>query len=303
LNRYQHTLRKPFQIEGIGLHTGKTIKMRALPAPANTGIRFLRTDIMPHTIIPARLDFVVDTSLSTVIGINNLRIHTIEHLMAAFSGMNVDNAIVELSGPEAPICDGSSDFFVQSIRETGIKEQNSLRHYIEIIESFSFVHGDKRIEVKPAGGFEVFCEISYNHPLITYQNFNFSLSEGNFFDIYNARTFGFLSDVEKLKAMGLIMGGSLDNAIVLDTEGVINPEGLRHHDEFARHKTLDIVGDMFLLGYPVLGKVSAYKSGHQLHYQFAKALYSNNKLWKLTTMESEYETIRSDFEFPAVSYN
>lgn len=302
MNRYQHTLRKPFQIEGIGLHTGKNVKMRALPAPANTGIRFFRTDVIPHTIIPARLDFVVDTSLSTVIGINNLRIHTIEHLMAAFAGLNIDNAIVELSGPEVPICDGSSDFFVQSIRESGIKQQNSLRHYIEITRDFFFEYGDKKIEVNPAGGFEVFCEISYNHPLINYQNFNFSLSGGNFLEIYNARTFGFLSDVEKLKAMGLIMGGSLDNAVVLDAEGVINPEGLRHQDEFVRHKTLDIVGDMYLLGYPVLGKVRAYKSGHQLHYYFAKELYANNNLWKLTTIQPEYDTIRSDFEFTAVSY-
>jgi len=303
LNTYQHTLRKPFEIEGIGLHTGKNIKMRVLPAPANSGIRFLRTDIMPHTIIPARLDFVIDTSLSTVIGINNLRIHTIEHLMAALAGLNIDNAIVELSGPEVPICDGSADFFVRSINEAGIKQQNAIRHYIEILDSFSFAQSDKKIEVNPSESFEIFCEISYNHPLIKYQNFNFSHSNGNFLDIYNARTFGFLSDVEKLKAMGLILGGSLDNAIVLDSESVINPEGLRHNDEFARHKTLDIIGDIYLLGYPVLGKVNAYKSGHQLHYQFAKELYAKNSFWKLTTIQPDYETIASAFEYQAVSYN
>lgn len=287
MNTYQHTLKRPFHLEGIGLHTGESVRIRVLPAPPNTGIRFFRTDITPHIIIPARLDFVVDTSLSTVIGVNNIKIHTIEHLMAAFYGMNVDNAIVEVTGPEIPICDGSAEYFVRCIKESGIRQQNSPRIYIELLEEFSYFNNDKKIEASPCWDTEINCEISYNHPLISRQNLLFSYFNGDFFRIKDSRTFGFLSDVEKLRQMGLIKGGTLDNAIVLGDNGVINPDGLRYEDEFVRHKTLDIIGDMYLLGYPILAKLNTFKSGHQLHFEFARNLMNNTKIWRLTTLREQ----------------
>lgn len=254
----------------------------------NHGIRFVRTDLADKPSIAAHFNMVVDTSLATVIGYEGFIVSTIEHLMAAFSGMAIDNALIEIDSHEMPIMDGSASAFVDAIASVGIKEQACPRYYFAVTEPITLKEGEKSIAIYPSDSFQVTCSIDYDHPLIQYQSFTTDLGTDNFKkEISAARTFGFLHEYEYLKRYGFAQGGSLDNVVVLDQNGILNPDGLRYPDEFARHKTLDCIGDLFLLGMPILGHVVASRSGHALNNAFLKTMFSHKHSWETRLLQDE----------------
>ena len=279
---FQQTIKEPITIAGIGLHTNERVKIKIRPASSNAGIRFLRTDLDNQHAIPARTDYVVDTRFSTTVGINGSSISTIEHIMAAFSGMGVDNALVEIDGPEVPSLDGSAYPFAVKIRQAGLVVQKEPRRFIEIIEPVSVGTEDKGITISPARHFRVDMSIHFDHPLIQGQQFGGKINSKIFFNkISRARTFGFLKEVEWLQKNGFARGGSLENAVVLGDTALLNKEGLRFPDEFVRHKVLDLIGDLYLLGGHILGEIIAYKSGHEVHHLLSKKLQEQPSSWRL----------------------
>ncbi len=284
-NLLQHTLAKKVNCVGIGLHSGEEVKMSILPAPTNHGIVFVRTDIegIFDPIVKADFRNVCNTNLGTSLtNSDGTIISTVEHLMAAFWGCNIDNAIVEVSGPEIPIMDGSAEPFVFLIECADIKEQNDQRRMIKIIENVEIKEENRYVYIEPAESFSVSLEIDYGENVIAKQNCVFHSSDISFKkDLCRARTFGFEHEVSKLREIGLARGGSLDNAIVIGKEKVLNQEGLRYNDEFVRHKILDCIGDFYLAGYPIQGHLYGYRSGHELNNRLLHKIFSETNSWQM----------------------
>jgi UDP-3-O-[3-hydroxymyristoyl] N-acetylglucosamine deacetylase len=279
----QHTLASEASLSGIGLHTGVTVSIRLLPAPANTGIVFKRTDL-DGFIIEAQSRHVARVSYATSLMKKGVLISTTEHLLSALAGLEIDNAIVEIDNLELPIVDGSALPFVKLIREAGRRPQRARRKYVKILKPLELTEGSKRIAVYPSECFSSSYSILFPHPVIGAQSLDFAPSAGSYEnDIAPARTFGFLAEVEMLLKSGLVKGGSLENVVVLDQEHVMNPEGLRFPDEFCRHKILDLIGDISLFGHPLIGHVVADRAGHAMHAQLISQLLRQKNCWTLTT--------------------
>ena len=296
----QRTLKDEIGCTGIGLHSGEKIRINIRPAPCDTGIRFVRTDLSGHPIIEARFDNVSDTTLATTIGFDGCRVSTIEHLMAAFYGLGIDNAVVELDGPEVPIMDGSSAPFVFLVKSAGIKEQKDPKRFIVIKKTFKIDDGNRSICVYPSKELKISYMIDFQHPLLRNQEFELRFSGGDFVrEISKARTFGFLKDVQTLKANGLARGGSLDNAVVIDDFRIINEDGLRFNDEFVRHKILDFIGDLALIQSPIIGHFVVKKSGHFLNQQMLTSLMQSKKHWKEYSFVSPEECSKNSVRIPA----
>ncbi len=292
----QHTLKSDIHCSGTGLHSGAAVHMCIRPAPEDTGIRFVRTDIKDgDNVIPARWDLVVDTRLCTMIANENgAAVGTIEHLMAALRGCGIDNAVIELDGPEVPVMDGSSAIFVDMITETGLDAQAAPRRVIRILKEVSIEEGDKKATLSPSEMMIFGGDIDFDHPSIGRQHYELELVNGNFcHDLADSRTFGFLHEVEWMRKNGLARGGSLENAIVLNDEGIMNPEGLRHNDEFIRHKLLDAIGDLYLAGGQILGAYDSSRSGHALNNALLHKLFATEGAWELVDWYGEESTVPS----------
>jgi UDP-3-O-[3-hydroxymyristoyl] N-acetylglucosamine deacetylase len=276
----QRTLQRATECSGVGLHTGKPISLKLLPAPANHGIVFVRTDLPEKVAIPAQAQHVVDTALATTLGKDSVRVGTVEHLLAALYGLGVDNARIELDGPEIPIMDGSAAPFAYLIRTAGVRVQSEPKSFIVIKKAVSVMDGEKEATLAPCNRFRIECTVDFKHPLISDQSFSVDFSDRAFErELSRARTFGFLKDVESLKKLGLARGGSLENAIVVDEFSILNPEGLRYSDEFVRHKALDAMGDVSLFGRPVIGHLKVFKSGHALNHKLVQKVLSDTNLY------------------------
>ena len=272
----QRTLANEISCEGVGLHTGKRVRLTFKPAPENYGITFRRVDLPDSRDIPARAQFVVDTALATTLGRDGVRVSTVEHCCAALHAMGIDNLRIEVDAPEIPIFDGSALPFVRLIQEAGVVLQRAMKEFIVIRRPVQVGDGFKSAALTPANSFSIHCSIDFRHPLISNQLMELECSSANFCrEIACARTFGFLKDIEALKSAGLAKGGSIENAIVVDGFSILNPEGLRFADEFVRHKTLDAIGDLFLLGRPLIGHLRADKSGHALNHQLTMRVLSD----------------------------
>jgi len=288
INPYQNTIRKAVHCSGVGLHSGKKINMTLNPAGANTGIHFVRSDVAGKNFIPAYMNRVVDTTMATTLSEGNASIATTEHLLAAVNGLSIDNILIEVDGPEIPIMDGSSSPFVDLLLAAGSKQQKSYRRLVKITQEISFRDGDRHISIFPYDGFKVTAEINFNHDSIKRQVYSVSVSAQKFIaEISKARTFGFLEDVEKLQQNGLALGASLENAVGMDENGILNEEGLRYNNEFVRHKIVDIIGDMTLLGCPILGHVVAYKSGHSQHLKLMKKIAARPESWEFVELKKD----------------
>ncbi|MGO9275382.1 MAG: UDP-3-O-acyl-N-acetylglucosamine deacetylase [Terriglobia bacterium] len=278
---YQQTVASSAAVSGVGVHTGVKVNLRLAPAPPNTGIVFKRTDLEGFTI-EARVRNVARVSYATTLMRKGVLISTTEHLLSALAAFEVDNALVEIDNLELPIIDGSALPFVRLIHEAGLKRQRARRKYIKILKAVEVVDGGKRMAVYPADRFFVTYRILFPHPLIGEQIREYVPGEASYErEIAPARTFGFMEELEALRKMGLIRGGSLENAVVLTRDGVINPEGLRFPDEFCRHKMLDLIGDLALLGHPVIGHVLADRAGHAMHAALATRILADKTAWKL----------------------
>jgi UDP-3-O-[3-hydroxymyristoyl] N-acetylglucosamine deacetylase len=287
---YQTTLRKPILCSGIGLHSGLATEMTIRPAVPNTGIVFIRRDLEKKIRIRAHIDNVVDATLATTIGQEGVRVSTVEHLMAAFAGVGVDNAEVELDGPEVPIMDGSSEPFNAFLKNAGIQVQDKPKKFVIIKHPVTVIDGDRQATLLPSSDFKLSYTIDFRHPLISNQFYLIQISNGNFErEICRARTFGFLREYETLKARGFARGGSLENAVVVGDSGVLNEGGLRFTDEFVRHKILDSIGDLWLLGAQVIGHFIGYKSGHTLNHKLIHKLLSNKEWFDLQEFSNEEE--------------
>ncbi|HXX22186.1 MAG TPA: UDP-3-O-acyl-N-acetylglucosamine deacetylase [Terriglobia bacterium] len=280
---YQHTLAAPFSISGVGLHTGVNVNLRLCPAPANSGVQFRRSDLEGFTI-EAQSRNVARVSYATSLMKKGVLISTTEHLLSALAGLEVDNALVEIDNLELPILDGSARPFVELITKAGIRRQRAKRTFIKILKPVEVIDGMRRMVAYPADVFRVTYHIAFPHPLIGAQSFEFISGSSTYAtEIAPARTFGFLEELEMLRKNGLIRGGSLENAVVLNHSSVINPEGLRFPDEFCRHKLLDLIGDFSLLGHPLLGHVVAERAGHAMHAQLISRLLREKHSWKLVS--------------------
>lgn len=278
----QHTVSLPIELTGVGLHSGAETTLRLLPSAVGTGLIFKRVDVTDRDqIVPAKWDHVVDTRLCTVVAnAAGVSVGTIEHLMAALAACGVDNAVMELDGPEVPIMDGSSAPFVDAILNAGLKTLAAPRRAIKILKEITVVDGDKTVTLKPGIGSHFKATIDFSHPSIGEQSSEIELLSGEFIaKIADARTFGFAHEVKALRAVGLALGGSLENAVVLDETGILNPEGLRHDDEFARHKVLDAVGDIYIAGGPIIGCYEAQKPGHNMNNRVLRALFADTEAW------------------------
>jgi UDP-3-O-[3-hydroxymyristoyl] N-acetylglucosamine deacetylase len=288
----QRTLKNVIRATGVGLHTGEKVYLTLRPAPVDTGIIFRRIDLEEPVEIRACPQNVTDTRLSTTIESNGARVSTVEHLMSAFAGLGIDNAYVDLTAPEVPIMDGSAGPFVFLIQSAGIAEQNAPKRFIRIKQEIAVEEGDKWARFEPFEGFKVSFEIDFNHP--TFQNAkqkaSLDFSTTSFVkEVSRARTFGFMGDLEALRAAGLARGGGLDNAIVLDDYRVLNEDGLRYEDEFVKHKVLDAIGDLYLLGHPLIGAFSAHKSGHALNNRLLRKLVETEEAWEIITFKENEE--------------
>jgi len=270
---FQQTLRNKAAFSGIGLHTGKLITLTLRPAESGTGIVFHRVDLSPAVSIEARSANVTSTRLSTTVGRGQASVSTIEHLMAALYGCGIDNAHVDINGPEVPIMDGSAACFVEGIVKAGTKGCGKARKYLVVKKPVSVVEGDKRISIIPSRHYKISFDMQFAHQAVRSQFRSMTFTQQSFAEeIASARTFGFLAEVDALKAHGLALGGSLDNAVVIGDDGVLNQEGLRFPDEFVRHKILDSVGDLALSGHRLIGHVKATKSGHDLNHKLVTEL-------------------------------
>jgi UDP-3-O-[3-hydroxymyristoyl] N-acetylglucosamine deacetylase len=279
---YQRTLAREIAAVGIGLHSGRQVRLVLKPAPVDHGIVFHRIDGEHTMSIAAHVGHVVNTLFATTIGRDGARIGTVEHLLAALYGLGIDNLLVEVHGDEVPIMDGSAAPFVFLIKSAGIRRQAAAKRFLVIRRPVRVADGDKEAVFEPCDRLEISCRISFPHPLIRTQDFDFSFSDVAFERrISRARTFGFLREVELLKASNLACGGSLDNAVVLDDFGVLNPDGLRFADEFVRHKVLDCLGDISLLGMPVIGRLRAVCTGHALNHRLVQALTEHPRAWEV----------------------
>ena len=291
--RYQNTFKSEVLIRGIGLHSGRTINMRLKPAPRDTGIVFVRKD-KKSVEVNASVNSVADTTFATNLAFDGARVGTVEHLLSALAGLNIDNLCVELDGPEVPIMDGSALYFTHKILEVGIARQAKKVSCIRILKPIVITEGHCQIAVVPYEGTKISCSVNYNHPLFEEQKLSIDVTGTNFIkEIAPARTFGFLRDVRMLRLNGLAKGGSLDNAIVVGENGVLNKGELRFKDEFVRHKILDIIGDFSLLGYPVYGHIIAHRPGHSLNVKFLRKLLLSADSWEIISDPVMMESSRS----------
>jgi UDP-3-O-[3-hydroxymyristoyl] N-acetylglucosamine deacetylase len=276
----QRTIKNPVEISGIGLHSGSDIKLRIRPATIDTGVVFHRRDDERVVDIKACADNVVDTRMATVLGREGLSVSTVEHLLAALAACGIDNLHIDINGPEVPILDGSAAPFIKLVEDAGIEVLTASRRFIAIRKPISLIEGEKRISIIPSRFFRITFDIAFEHKAIALQQYSMKFSTESFQrNIAPARTFGFLHEVEYLKANGLARGGSLDNAVVIDENGVMNPEGLRYQDEFVRHKILDAFGDFSLLGAPMLGHIRAFKAGHDLNAKMVRKILDSPDHW------------------------
>lgn len=284
----QRTLKNVIRATGVGLHTGEKVYLTLRPAAADTGIVFRRIDLTEPVEIRACPENVTDTRLSTTLEFGGARVSTVEHLMSAFAGLGIDNAYVDLTAPEVPIMDGSAGPFVFLLQSAGVAEQSAPKRFIRIRQSIVVDEGDKWARFEPFEGFKVSFEIDFNHPTFrsARQQTSIDFSTTSFVkEVSRARTFGFMADLEALRAAGLARGGGLDNAIVLDQYRILNEDGLRYEDEFVKHKVLDAIGDLYLLGHPLIGAFSAHKSGHSLNNRLLRTLMADADSWELITYD------------------
>ncbi|MDR9829453.1 UDP-3-O-acyl-N-acetylglucosamine deacetylase [Vibrio sp. FNV 38] len=287
----QRTLKEIVKTTGVGLHSGRKVTLALRPAAANTGVIYRRTDLTPPVDFPADASSVRDTMLCTAL-VNDagVRISTVEHLNAALAGMGIDNVIIEVDAPEIPIMDGSASPFVFLIQQAGIETLNAPKRYIRIKKPVRIEDGDKWAELLPFNGFRMDFEIEFEHPAIDSDEqrlvFDFS-SQGFVKDISRARTFGFMRDIEYLQSQNLVLGGSFDNAIVLDEYRILNEEGLRFENEFVTHKVLDAIGDLYMCGHAIVGELRAFKSGHGLNNQLLRAVLADQEAWEWATFDEE----------------
>ncbi len=299
----QRTLKKEIICSSIGLHTGRKVNMQIKPAAVDTGIVFVRKDLPDARSIPATFDNVSDTTLATSLGTDGVTVATVEHLLSAFSGMGVDNAVVELDSFEVPIMDGSALPFVNMLKDVGTHIQGKTKKLLVIKKPVSVKAGDSNAILLPADEFKISYEIDFKHIAIGRQSYSMIFSDEKYEkDICSARTFGFLNEVEYMQAKGLALGGSLKNAIVLDDQKIINKEGLRYTDEFVRHKILDAIGDLFLLGMPIIGHFVAYKSGHRLNNLLLKELMLKADCWEIVNCFDKEVNIQKTPSFKIPSF-
>ena len=289
----QRTLKNAIRATGVGLHTGRKVFMTLRPAADNTGIVFRRVDLDPVVDIPADAHLVGETMLGTSLIQGDTRVATVEHLMSAFAGLGIDNAFVDLSAPEVPIMDGSAAPFVFLLQSAGIAEQTSLKKFIRIKRKVRVEDGDKWAEFTPYDGFKVNFRIDFEHPVFKkhLQSSSVDFSTTSFLrEVSRARTFGFLKDIEALRANRLALGGNIDNAIVLDDFRVLNEDGLRYEDEFVRHKILDAIGDLYLVGHGLIGEFTGYKSGHDLNNKLVRELAAQQDAWEEVVFDDSVES-------------
>lgn len=286
----QRTLKNAIRATGVGLHSGEKVYLTVRPAAVDQGIVFRRVDLDPPVDVPARATVVGDTSLSTTLVQDSVRIGTVEHLMSAFSGLGIDNAIVELTSAEVPIMDGSAGPFVFLFQAAGIAEQPAPKRFARILRPVEVVDGDKRASFHPFEGFKIAFTIEFDHPMFEGREqaacVDFS-STSYVKEVSRARTFGFMRDIEYLRERNLALGGSVDNAIVVGEHGIVNEDGLRYEDEFVRHKMLDAIGDLYLLGHSLIGEYRGHKSGHALNNRLLRALLAQPDAWELVVYEDE----------------
>jgi UDP-3-O-[3-hydroxymyristoyl] N-acetylglucosamine deacetylase len=285
----QRTLKTIVRATGVGLHTGLKVAMALRPAPVDTGIVFCRSDLPGNPAIPASALNVSNTTMATVIEKDGARVSTVEHLMSAFAGLGIDNAFVDVSGEEVPIMDGSAGTFVFLIHSAGIEEQAAAKRYMRVLKRAEIEQGDKKVRLEPFNGFKIGFAIEFDHPVFDAATTEVEIDFGDVSyvrDISRARTFGFTQDVEMLRARGLGRGGSLDNAVVIDDFRVLNVDGLRMDDEFVRHKALDAVGDLYMLGRPLIGAFYGHKSGHALNNLLVRKLLADPSAWEEVTFDA-----------------
>lgn len=285
----QRTLKNTIRATGVGLHSGKKVLMVLRPAPADTGVVFRRTDLDAQIDVPAQAENVGETTLGTTLIKDQARVSTIEHLMSAFAGLGLDNAYIELSAEEVPIMDGSAGPFVFLLQSAGIEEQPAPKHFARILKPIQVEDGDKWARFTPYNGFKVNFEIEFNHPIFKKrdQSASMDFSTTSFLrEISRARTFGFMRDLEFMRSRNLALGGTMENAIVLDDTRILNEEGLRYEDEFVKHKILDAIGDLYLLGRSIIGEFSGYKSGHALNNKLLRKLIATPDAWEEVTFEN-----------------
>ncbi len=299
---YQQTLKRSIHCTGVGLHSGAKVSLRIKPAAVDSGIVFVRTDPRGgHAMIPARWDHVVDTRLCTVIGNGRgVNVGTIEHLMAALVGTGIDNALIEIDAPEVPIMDGSAAPFVFLIECAGIEQQEALRKVLRVKRRIAVGDGTRRATLTPGPGVSFDFEIAFDSAVMAHRTGSFDLAGGTFKqEIARARTFGFLHEVEELRRLGLARGGSLDNAVVISGDSVLNEEGLRYDDEFVRHKILDSIGDLYLAGHRIIGQFHGWRSGHALNNQLLRAMFADASSYELDDMtEADLETAADHWDYP-----
>lgn len=301
----QRTIKQPIATTGVGLHKGNKVQLTLRPAPVNTGLVFRRVDLNPAVDIPANAEFVRDTRMCTcLINDDNVRVSTVEHLLAALAAMGIDNLIIEVDSHEIPIMDGSSHPFIYLLQSAGIEEQKAAKKFIKIKQPVRVEEGDKWAELLPHDGFRIDFAIDFDHPAIatTGQQLSIDFSSNNFVkEISRARTFGFMKDIEMLRANNLALGGSFDNAVVLDEFRILNTEGLRYDDEFVKHKVLDAIGDLYMGGHTILGHLRAFKSGHALNNQLLRAVLQQQEAWEFVTVEDDAEVAPIVFSTPVLA--
>ena len=299
----QRTLRNSIRATGVGLHTGKKVLMTLRPAPPDSGIVFRRTDLAEPVEIRAHAENVGETTLGTTLVKGDVRVSTVEHLLSACAGLGIDNLTVEVSAPEVPIMDGSAGPFVFLLQSAGIEEQRRPKRFIRVKKRVRVEDGDKWAQFDPFDGFKVNFEIEFNHPIFKRrsQSASMDFSTTSFLkEVSRARTFGFVRDIETLRSQSLALGGSLDNSIVLDDFRVLNEDGLRYEDEFVKHKILDAIGDLYLLGHSLIGEFSGYKSGHALNNKLLRALLADRSAWEEVEFASPADAPISYVETPAL---
>ncbi len=284
----QRTLKNIIRATGVGLHSGEKVYLTLKPAPVDTGIIFCRTDLDPVVEIPAHGLNVGQTTLCTSIHKGGVRVDTVEHLMSALAGLGIDNVYVEVSAHEVPIMDGSAGPFVFLLQSAGIEEQNAPKKFLRIKKEVTFEDGDKTATFKPYNGFKVNFTIDFDHPVFKSrsQTATIDFSSTSFVkEVSRARTFGFMREVEYLRSQNLALGGSVDNAVVVDDFRVLNEDGLRYHDEFVKHKMLDAIGDLYLLGHSLIGEFVGHKSGHELNNKLVRKILADQECWEIVTFE------------------
>src|SRR5687767_6593343 len=288
----QRSLKSLIRASGVGLHTGQKVRIVLRPAPPDTGVVFRRIDLATPVDLPARAELVGEARLASTLIKDGVKVHTVEHLMSALSGLGIDNIYVDLDAPELPIMDGSASPYALLLQQAGIEEQSAPKRFLRVKKSVEVREGDKWARLEPYEGFKLSFSIEFRHPVIerSTQSVTFDFAETPYLkEIARARTFGFMQEVEDLKGSGLALGGGLDNAVVLDEYGVLNSEGLRFADEFIRHKLLDAIGDLYLIGGPLLGAFTAHKSGHALNNRLVRAALADSAALETVVFERAEE--------------